>query len=135
MKCSKGFTLIEVLIAAIILFTSLAIVADIFKGSTFLAEKAAETARMYQVHPSAISAIKTQLRDAVRTNKASNVNGGVLIFGIEYKWRAERVIFNAPPPDSLTDAEFPNLYGVYDVDVEAKLKGKIQNFSFKVASW
>ena len=135
MKCDNGFTLVEVLIAALILFTSLAIIADIFKSSTLLAEKAAETARMYQVHPTAVSAIKTQLRDAVRESKAVSINGSVLIFGITYEWRAERYIFNAPPPDSLTGAQYPNLYGVYEVIVESKYKGKVQDFTFKAASW
>lgn len=135
MKCVKGFTLIEVLIAAIILFTSLAIIADIFKGSTLLANKASETARMYQVHPTAISAIKSQLKDKVKVTKAADANGQIIIFGVEYNWQAQRIVFNSPPPDSISGAEYPNVYGVYDVTVEAKLGEKIQDFTFKAATW
>ena len=49
MKANKGFTLLEVLIAAIILFSALALISEIFKSAMLSSDKAVVNAKYYQV--------------------------------------------------------------------------------------
>lgn len=135
MKSSNGFTLIEVLIAAIILFSALALISDIFKSAMLSSGKAVTNAKYYQVTPSAITAIKTNLRAAVKAKNISEIDGNVLLFDINYQWQASRIVFNGQPVGEFDDFKQRNRFSIYKVDVNAKFNSRERNFSFEVATW
>lgn len=135
MKNNSGFTLIEVLIAAIILFTALALISDIYKSASLSASKAVSNAKYYQITPAAITAIKTSLREKVKAKDIPEVQGEILIFEITYFWQATRVVFNSAPTEEFADFEQQNRFSIYDVKVTAKFEGKERLFLFKVATW
>lgn len=135
MNKNKGFTLLEVLIAAIILFTALALASEIFKSATLSSDIAVKNAKYYQVTPSAITAIKFDLRSKVKNSDISEANGELELFGIYYSWRATREIFNSPPTDELSDFSERNRFSIYIVEVLAKNAGRERTFTFKVATW
>jgi len=135
MKSDKGFTLVEVLIAAVILFSALAISAEIFKSSTFSANKASQVARFYQVSPAAISAIKLQLKESSYNLSEPNLSGLVKIYGIEYSWSASLISNKAPAVYEGDTDVGPARFKRYTVNVSASLSQKRHDFSFEVSTW
>ena len=135
MKVSKGFTLLEVLIAAIILFSALALISEIFKSGMLSTEKTVINAKYYQVTPSAITAIKANLRTSVKAQNISSIHGEVLLFNIVYLWQANRTTFNSAPNDDFSDFKEYDRFSVYQVDVVAKFDNRERQFSFEVATW
>lgn len=138
---NKGFTLIEILIAAIILFSALAITAELYSASSLSANKASQKAHFYQIHPVAISAIKNQLRQLTENRALAEHANKFVISGIEYQWNARRILFKARAPDF--DDFMPPIeqFGVFNVQVTASLPSsnheaiKSENFQFEVATW
>jgi len=135
MTKNKGFTLIEVLIAAIILFSALALISDIFKSAMLSSSKAVINSQYYQITPSAISAIKANLREEVNGKNIQAAEGTVILFDINYHWEANRVSFKAPASSEIDDFTPAPRFSVYDVQVVAKQYDKQRNFSFEVATW
>lgn len=135
MKQSNGFTLIEVLIAAIILFSALALISDIFKGAMLSSSKAVTNAQYYQVSPSAISAIKTNLRNTVKGRNVKQAEGNVVLFGVNYTWFAERIAFGSAPEYDFDEFEERERFSLYQVQVNVEQGSKRRDFLFKVATW
>ena len=135
MNKNKGFTLLEVLIAAIILFTALALASELFKSATLSTDIAVKTAKYFQITPSAITAIKFDLRSKVKNRDIPEADGELELFGIYYSWQANRETFNSPPTDELSDFSERNRFSIYNVDILAKSAGREREFSFKVATW
>lgn len=133
MKANKGFTLIEVLIAAIILFSSLAITAQLFSASSLSADKAANAAQYYQSAELVITNIKSQLRERFEDTRQTEYNGITNVFGYQYEWHAT-VQEKITPPQSIDDDTPPvPRYPVFLVEVELSQANK--KFQFKVVAW
>lgn len=133
---NKGFTLIEVLIAAVILFTALALTAELYNASSLSANKITESAKLSQANVIAVQAIKSDLRKLAENRKLSEHTGQVIISGINYQWQAEREKFESRAME-LLDFEQPRLqFGLYNVYVVAERGEKnYPPFSFKVMTW
>lgn len=133
MQANKGFTLIEVLIAAIILFSSLAITAQLYSASSLSADKAASAAQYYQQSELVITTIKSQLRERYKRNKNTELNGEVETAGQVYTWQAEKTASIAPPMD-IDDTIPPDpRFARFLVTVELIDKGK--SFQFETVAW
>lgn len=135
MKKSDGFTLIEVLIAALILFSALALISDIFQSAMTSSSKAVSNSQYYQITPSAISAIKANLRKQANGKNIQAAEGTVLLFGISYEWKAKRITFTAAPSSEYDEFTSSPRFSIYNVEVVAKQYDKQRNFSFEVATW
>jgi len=136
MKTNKGFTLIEVLIASVILFATLAITADLYKTSTFSANKVIEKTRYLQSTATVISTIKSELTLLTSDSIGSSYEGIVIVRGIEFKWRAERISFKARVKRIDETSEPPRKFGLYSVRVTVLNRQKLlEKYEFKVATW
>jgi len=138
-KKSAGFTLIEVLIASVILFSALAITAELYSASSLSAQKASEKARFYQISPIAMNAIKSEVRQLSEDRRLSQFSSEFSISGVSYSWQAERVAFVARATD-YNDIEPPReQFGLFLVNVLATTKknnmNKSTGFQFKVTTW
>jgi prepilin-type N-terminal cleavage/methylation domain-containing protein len=134
---SAGFTLIEVLIAAVILFSALAITAELYSASSLSAQKASNKAHFYQINPIAITAIKTEIRQLSENRKLTELSSELTISGIHFQWQAQRIAFKSRAPDS-EDFQPPRAqFGLFQVVVIAKntQTEKSDEFRFKVATW
>lgn len=133
MKTNQGFTLIEVLIAAVILFSSLAITAQLYSASSLSAEKAAKSAQYYQSAELAITNIKSQLRERYQHTRQKEYTGTIQVFGFAYEWQATVQTMIAPPQaideDFAPEPRFP----VFVVEVTSPIVGK--SFQFRVVAW
>ena len=133
MTTSRGFTLIEVLIAAIILFSAIALTAQVYSASTLSAQKAARTAEIYQFAGVAVDQVKQQLRmNPQAQNAASNVSGELEIGGVRFLWRAQLVNKLAPQRDYDEAFDPPERFWLYQVDLEAEHRGSIGRFQVVV---
>ena len=132
---SKGFTLIEVMIAAVILFSALALSAELFKTSSFSADKAANSSRFCQINPAAMSSIKLALKESAFKDKGKDFNGETLLFGIRYQWKASLINILPPPLYQGDLSQGEARFALYNVDVIALKNSKSQRFSFEVATW
>lgn len=133
---SKGFTLVEVLIAAVILFSALAITADLYKASSFTAEKITKKSSIYQATPIVISTLKTEVLALSKQEKLAQYSGQLISGGVEYEWNAQRTSFKSRV--QRIDESFPPplQFGLYQIDVSAIQYGEVkERFSFKVATW
>ncbi|WKD22054.1 prepilin-type N-terminal cleavage/methylation domain-containing protein [Pseudoalteromonas sp. KG3] len=135
MKMNKGFTLIEVLIAAIILFSALALISDIFKSAMLSSSKVVTSSQYYQITPAAISAIKANLREQVNNKNIEMAEGAVLLFDINYNWEAKRISFKAAPASEIDEFTQRPRFSIYTVQVTVKQGDKERDFSFEVATW
>ena len=136
-KNCSGFTLIEVLIAAVILFSALAITAELYSASSLSAQKASNKAHFYQINPVAITAIKTEVRSLSENRKLTELASEFSISGIHYQWQAQRTAFKPRAPDYDDFSPPKPQFGLFQVSVTGKntLTGKIDQFQFRVATW
>lgn len=135
MTKSRGFTLIEVLIAAIILFSALALISDIFKSAMLSTSKAVSNSQYYQITPSAISAIKANLREKANGKNIQTLEGTVVLLDIHYQWEAERISFKPPASTQFDDFISDPRFSVYKLQVNVEQGNKKREFSFEAATW
>jgi prepilin-type N-terminal cleavage/methylation domain-containing protein len=136
-KKSSGFTLIEVLIASVILFSALAITAELYSASSLSAQKASEKAHFYQTNPVAITVIKTEIRQLSENRTLAELSSEFAIGGIHYQWQAQRLAFEPRAPD-YDDTTSPNpQFSLFQVNVIVQNKDtdKTEQFQFRVAAW
>ncbi|WP_372767929.1 prepilin-type N-terminal cleavage/methylation domain-containing protein [Pseudoalteromonas sp.] len=135
MNSNKGFTLIEVLVASLILFASLALIAELFGSSFLTSHKASSTTRLYQIAPIAVAGVKSQLRSAEGLSSQSDVSGTLTVQGVRFNWQA-KLLDRVQPPEFLGDVgEKPKLYGRYHISVVALTETREVPFDFEVATW
>lgn len=136
-KSSSGFTLIEVLIASVILFSALAITAELYSASSLSAQKASNKAHFYQINPIAITTIKTEIRQLTENRKLADLSSEFNISGIHYQWQAQRVAFKPRAPDYDDFAPPKPQFGLFQVNVIGQniLTEKVDEFQFRVATW
>jgi prepilin-type N-terminal cleavage/methylation domain-containing protein len=134
---SAGFTLIEVLIAAIILFSALAVTAELYSASSLSAQKASNKAHFSQINPIAITVIKTEIRQLTENRKLTELSNEFTISGILYQWDAQRIAFDPRAPDDEDFAPPRSQFGLFQVDILAQntQTEKEEIFQFRVATW
>ncbi len=131
----RGFTLVEVLVAAVIMFTVLATATLSLRTALHASERAARTAELLAPLPW----ITPTIREDLRANPAAERVGAGTMFGVEYRFRAVRVRAAAPPPRFDPDAadfiEYAPRFGLYDVDLELEREGEKSRFIYQELAW
>jgi len=135
---NEGFTLIEILVASVILFSSIAIVTVIQSGALRSSQKATTHIDISGATPHIMNKIKEQLREKGNLNEVE-INGFGKMLRVQYKWHAQLLSFKgAVPsfePDSGVYVEHTPKYKLWEVNVSSQV-GKVEvNFSFKELSW
>lgn len=135
-QISRGFTLIEVLIAAVILFSALAITTELYSASSLSAEKAIKNSQVSQASLVAVQSIKAELRKKAENRKLSEHQGSVVVMGVEFRWFAKREVFSSRTRE-VSDIVAPRKqFGLFNVDVTPVFTDRnYPSFTFKVATW
>ena len=135
MRREAGFTLIEVLIAATILFTVLAVASETYRNALLASAKAETVVEMLTPLPLITSSIRNQLR----TNPVERLQGAAELLGVEYSWQAETARYGSPAPrfdpDQIEFTEYSPRYRLYDVELKLQLRGQQRTFLYQELAW
>lgn len=131
----RGFTLIEVLVAAVIMFTVLA-TATLSLRSTFTAsERATRVTELLAPLPW----ITPLIRDELRANPVPEHEGAGSLFGVDFRYRASTALLGAPParfdPDVADFIEYPPRFRLYDVELTLERDGETESFLYQELAW
>lgn len=133
---SKGFTLIEVLIAATILFTVVATVSQIYQGATQSSIKASRSVELSALVPLLADTISFNLRQADVTQTISQQG---ILNDYQFSWTASVVRKGAPPPRfELESDSFVTLdekFYLWQVQLTISKESYSQKFEFTSLSW
>lgn len=135
-KYSSGFTLIEVLIAATILFAVIAVVSQSYRGATIASEKASRTIEMASLTPLLLETIRFHISQADVTKPITQQ--GVLN-GYEFSWTAVVIQAGAPPdkisPESDSVITFTDRFYIWQVELSLSKNEYSRQFGYKELSW
>lgn len=135
MRIAKGLTLIEVLIAAVILFAVLSLSAmsiQALRQSSSQAQKAIDI-----VKPSRM--IMLTIQQQIRANPQANLSGNGQVQGVKFDWEAKVVQTGSAPEqldlDTGTVTVPPERFQLYQVNLRLTLGDREQQFQFKELAW
>ena len=136
MRRNKGFTLIEVLIASVIIITVLSLAAKSFSSARQSSGSAAETLRLLAPIPMIMDTVREQIRSQVNSD---NIIGDGALDGVQYRWSAKLVSTGAPPDDFNVEQghriQYKPRYKLYAVELFVSSERKIESFEFKELAW
>jgi prepilin-type N-terminal cleavage/methylation domain-containing protein len=131
----RGFTLLEVLIAATILFTVLAVATETYRNSLLASGRAQGLVTMLTPLPLITSAIRNQLR----SNPVEKLDGRSELLGVGYEWEAITVRYGSPPyrfdPDVTDFVSYPKRFRLYDITLKLRLAKQERVFLYQEIAW
>jgi prepilin-type N-terminal cleavage/methylation domain-containing protein len=135
MRRERGFTLLEVLIAATILFTVLAVATETYRNSLLASSRAQGLVTMLTPLPLITSSIRSQLR----SNPVETVSGDSELLGVEFRWEAATVRHGSPPrrfdPDKTDFVDYPKRFRLYDVKLTLRRGSQERLFLYQEVAW
>jgi len=131
----KGFTLVEVLIASLIIFTAISISVLSFQTSSRAIESSEQMLRLIQPLPILSDEIENALQNvAIETHSAEGV-----ILDVHYVWTAKPIRLVSPParfnPDSGEFVNYPNRFALYEVRLQLRQEKKTKEFTYQKIGW
>lgn len=134
----SGFTLIEVLVASVILFSSIAIVGVVYKGVLVSTVKAENHMHLASVVSTAIDKIERKLK-TVGNSEQKEQSGTFMLLGVTANWHGLIEQSTPPPdifdPDSGKTVQSEKQYNLWHVELTLKYKGTSQLYNFKGLNW
>jgi prepilin-type N-terminal cleavage/methylation domain-containing protein len=131
----RGFTLLEVLIAATILFTVLAVATETYRNSLLASGRAQGLVTMLTPLPLITSAIRNQLR----SNPVEKLGGNAELLGVDYEWEAVTVRYGSPPdrfdPDLTDFVSYPKRFRLYDITLKLRRAKQERVFLYQEIAW
>ena len=135
MNRQRGFTLLEVLIAATILFTVLAVATETYRNSLLASGRAQGLVTMLTPLPLITSAIRNQLR----SNPVEKLSGSSELLGVGYEWEAITVRYGSPPyrfdPDMTDFVSYPKRFRLYDIRLKLRRAKQEREFLYQEIAW
>jgi len=140
----QGFTLIEVLIASVIMFTVLSTATLSVRGAMHASERASRTTELLAPLPWITPSIRDSLRESLSQSPVGippppEYSGAGRVFGVDYRFRAVLVRFTAPPSRFDVDAadfvDYAPRFGLYDVELELEREGEKSRFVYQELAW
>lgn len=132
---ASGFTLIEVLIASVVLFATITVVAESYRANLAASRRASITAEMLTPLPLITSTIRTRLRD----EPGERLVGDGTVLGVKYSFEAVSVRFEPPPPVIDPDADglrfYSPRYRLYDVRLLIEHRALRRQFIYQELAW
>jgi len=133
-----GFTLIEVLVASVILFASIATVSMIYRGAFISSEKANNHMVISGVLPATLANMRADIREQGNSNKTQLSDSGNT-WSVDYKWTAKLISHkSAPKRFDTSTGEFvtpKKKYKLWQVELVFEYKGLMKNYQLRELSW
>jgi type II secretory pathway component PulJ len=138
-KSELGFTLIEILVASVILFASLALISMIYRGAYLSSEKATRHVNISKVIPAVLSTIEYEIQQHSLTSSATKIMQESRAWDVHYKWQASIIESKAAPSRyDVDEGKFttePEKYKLWLVNLTLTSQGLTKEYSFKEVSW
>lgn len=135
---NSGFTLIEVMVAAVILFSVIATVSMVYRGAFLSSEKANKHIVISAVMPSVISNIQMDIRK--KENKSKELlSGKSKAWEVDVQWKATLIEEKHPPKkyDAFTNklSTAPIKYKLWQVQLTLEHNNSIKEYQYNELSW
>lgn len=135
MRREAGFTLLEVLIAATIMFTVLAVATEAYRNALLASGRAEGLVTLLAPLPMVTASIRSQLR----SNPAERLDGSAELLGVRYEWEATTVRYGSPAPrfdpDRADFRSYPQRFRLYDVRLKLARAGQERVFLYQELAW
>jgi prepilin-type N-terminal cleavage/methylation domain-containing protein len=135
LRRDSGLTLIEVLVASVILFGALVVATQAYSGALLSDRKSQELLFLLGPTPLVVNAIQGD----IRVSPTESVSGSGQILDVSYEYVAKSVFFKPPPPrldpDSGAFADYPSRYRLYDVTLTLTYKSQRRMFKYQELAW
>lgn len=137
-KSNKGFTLIETLVASMVLITSLAAISLIYKNALYSSSKATTHVELAGTVPFVLNQAKAEIQNAAQIDSQEIIGQGTALKA-EYSWVAKLNRYAAPPDrfnvDTGQDESYPNKYKLWDVELTITQASVQYQYSYQELSW
>ena len=133
----RGFTLLEVLVATVILFSAIAVVSLVYRGAMLSSHKA----KSHMLLDSKVPVILTLIQEKIRNSSSGEeqLSGTNNVWGVSYQWQATVESYRPPQPvfspESGTFEHFPAKFKLWQVNLEVQYEQLVKEFSYKELSW
>jgi prepilin-type N-terminal cleavage/methylation domain-containing protein len=131
----RGFTLVEVLIAATILFAVMTAATEAYRGALESSRRAEATVRVLTPLPLVTAAV----RDALRSNPRERLEGEGELLGVPYRFAARTLRYGAPPtrfdPTQEDFRVYEPRFRLYDVQLEMGRGTGRRTFAYQELAW
>ena len=131
MRKSVGFTLVETLIAGVILFSVISLSALALKTARMSSASAERTIQLRTPLPM----LTSHIRESLQANAAETVEGEGMLSGVQFQWVAQTIAFASAPPEFDVDLGVPVVHAprhrLYEVSLTLTFAGKSEVFTYK----
>jgi prepilin-type N-terminal cleavage/methylation domain-containing protein len=135
MTPERGFTLIEVLIAATILFTVLAVAGYSYQSSLLASRKSESLVALITPLPMILESVRNELRDHPEVEHS----GQGIMLGVHYGFDAKTVRYEPPParfdPDRTEFTKYAPRFRLYDVSLTLERGGAQRSYLYEELAW
>jgi len=133
----KGFTLLEVMVASVILISSIAAISISYRGALIASQRADNNIQVSGVMPVIMAQVSEGLQQLDKGETKLFQNG--VSWGVKYQWQAELIDFKSPPerfdPDEGDFIVDQARFRLWLVDLQVEKGSVQQTYQFNELSW
>jgi len=137
-KKTSGFTLVEILVASVILFASIAMVSMVYRGAYISSDKADGHINITGVLPAVLATIRDDIRARGNSN-LTELKNEANMWDVNYQWQASLLQHKSPPKrydlDSGSFVIPAKKYKLWQVDLTLKRDNLVKQYQFNELSW
>jgi prepilin-type N-terminal cleavage/methylation domain-containing protein len=131
----RGFTLIEVLIAATITFAVIAVASTSYSTSLAASRRAEALVTLLTPMP----LITNNIRNALREKPLEILTGSAELLGVKYRFEARTAKYGAPPrrfdPDQAQFRDYKPRFRLYDVHLFLESSAARREYIYQELAW
>lgn len=135
-KKQTGFTLIEILISGVILFSVISIVSTVYRGAVLSSSKASQSIELSATIPLLLDTIRFHIR---QSNENNTLHQEGMIDGITFEWKATVIKEGAPPkkfsPEDGSIIDFSTRFYLWKVELQLEKGERQEYYEFEELSW
>ncbi len=134
-RVQRGFTLVEVLIAAAITFAVIAVASSSYSASLAASRRAEALVSLLTPLP----LITNNIRNALREKPQESLTGSAELLGVMYRFEARSIRYGAPPrrfdSDRAEFREYKPRFRLYEVHLHLERSNARRDYVYQELAW